>query len=96
MDIHVHFVYENKEQERTNNPIDCKHYCSDSCNQLANGENYQGWNGRHEIDESTFCDNCNKKILGIEDYDNSYWCAKNFLNELGSDYDYIPHLNKGE
>ena len=87
MGIHIHFVYENKEQERDGNPVDCKHYCSDFCNRDANGENYQGFNGCHEIDYSQPCDNCGKTMLGVEDYDDSYWDAVNFINEMGSDYD---------
>jgi len=89
MGIHIHFIYKPEEQRlnKSTDVIDCKYYCSDFCNQDANGENYQGFNGCHEIDDSQPCDNCGKTMLGVEDYDDSYWAAVEFVNERGSDYD---------
>ena len=41
---HIHIIEDEK-----GDMVDRKVYCSDSCNTYDNQDNYQGWNGCHEI-----------------------------------------------
>jgi len=62
---HIHIIEDEK-----GDMIDRKVYCSDSCNTYDNQDNYQGWNGCHEISFSQPCDRkgCSNTLNGIEDF----------------------------
>ena len=45
--------------------IDVKDCCSDSCHKEIAGEDYMGWNGCHEVEFDTVCENCGEKIEGF-------------------------------
>lgn len=38
-------------------------YCSDSCAKTS--ELYAGWNGCHELEFDSLCDNCGELITGV-------------------------------
>ena len=44
--------------------IDLHTYCSDTC--AWTDDAYAGWNGAHELEFDSYCDNCNKTIPGTE------------------------------
>jgi len=57
--MHIEYI-----TDKNNDIIDANYYCSDYCHKVKSKDNYEGWNGCHEIDEDTQCNNCNKKING--------------------------------
>ena len=59
--MHIHFI-----EDKNGDTIDANFYCSSYCHELKEEDNYKGWNGCHEIDHDTPCNNCNKTIKGIE------------------------------
>ena len=61
---HIHII-----EDEQGDMIDSKVYCSDSCNTYDNQDNYQGWNGCHEISFSQPCERkgCCNTIKGIEE-----------------------------
>jgi len=40
-------------------------FCSDFCAQTS--QNYNGWNGCHEILQNELCNHCNEIIKGLEE-----------------------------
>jgi|15BtaG_2_1085339.scaffolds.fasta_scaffold26540_4 hypothetical protein len=60
---HLHLI-----SNKNGQVIDQKIYCSDICNLIDNGQNYNGWCGCNEIDYTQKCDNknCGNIVNGIE------------------------------
>jgi hypothetical protein len=58
--MHLHFI-----DDLDGNIIDVMEFCSDFCHQDALGVEYQGWNGCHEMQHDTTCQNCGE-ILHVE------------------------------
>ena len=46
--------------------IDVIEFCSDYCHKEHAGSDYAGWNGCHEAQFDTACQNCGATIEGVE------------------------------
>jgi hypothetical protein len=53
-------------QDNQGDIIDLVIYCSDFCNKIHNN-NYEGWNGCHELRISQPCECCGLIVEGIEE-----------------------------
>ena len=62
---HIHII-----EDKNGDMIDRKVYCSDRCH-IWDNNNYQEWNGCHEISFSQPCDRkgCSNIVKGVEDYE---------------------------
>lgn len=47
--------------------IDAVPFCCDNCHHDYAGNSYAGWNGCHETEFTTYCQNCGVVIPGFED-----------------------------
>jgi|TARA_R110000824_G_scaffold358994_1_gene546511 hypothetical protein len=59
---HLHLI-----EDKNNQVIDQKVYCSDYCNKIDNADNYKGWLGCQEIEISQKCElkDCNNIIKSV-------------------------------
>jgi hypothetical protein len=57
--MHEHYTYADN-----GDTVDAFSLCSDSCNQEYAGDDYEGWNGCHESEFTTWCVNCGVVIPG--------------------------------
>jgi len=54
---HIHII-----EDQNGDAIEHHYYCSDTCNQLDTGENYQGWHGCVELHAPENCKRCNIEL----------------------------------
>ena len=61
---HIHMIEDNH-----GDIVDLKYFCSDTCQQLAVGDQYKGWYGCVELNYTQTCENtgCNNILYGLED-----------------------------
>ena len=82
-----HFLYV---EDNNGELVDVLNVCSDSCaRQLAKRENipYDGWNGAHEVEFTTWCLNCGVVIGGIDpECDHVYPVVVNLIGEPEREY----------
>lgn len=70
--------------------IDVAVLCSDSCaRQFASVQDlpYDGWNGAHEVETTTWCENCGVVIGGLDpECDHVYPVVVNLIGEPVNEY----------
>ena len=59
---HIHII-----EDQNGDAIEHYYYCSDTCNQLDTGENYQGWHGCVELHAPENCKRCNTELYYVRE-----------------------------
>lgn len=78
----MHIVFHTDDQGDT---IDASYYCCDPCARTDN--DYAGWNGCHETEHRTYCENCGVVIGGFnEPCDHLYPTTVNLIGIPEDDY----------
>lgn len=57
--MHEHLIIDD-----SGDTVDAVPLCSDACHRDWAGDDYQGWNGAHETEFTTFCAQCSVVIPG--------------------------------
>lgn len=57
-------MYEHYIEDKSGDLIEVVALCSDACHRLFAPDDYQGWNGCHETEFTTFCEVCKVVIPG--------------------------------
>ena len=50
-------------EDKNGDTVDANYYCSDFCAKAD--DNYNGWNGCHELERNDYCNNCCTEIVGV-------------------------------
>jgi len=59
--MHLHYI-----EDASGDLVEARELCSDACHRDYAGSDYQGWNGCHEAEHTTYCANCGVVIPGSD------------------------------
>lgn len=79
-------MHQHLTEDRHGDVVGTADLCSDACHRDYAGDDYQGWDGAHEAEHTTFCAQCGVVISGLEDacsHQRNNVVVNRFLSETG-------------